>query len=46
MMNWKDVKGSGCDLIKMYYPGICLKGLRKSEKALDQDSRSPGRVPR
>jgi hypothetical protein len=26
-----------------YYPGICLKGLRKTMKPLDQDSHSPGR---
>jgi hypothetical protein len=25
-----------------YYPGICLKGLRKPTKILNQDSRSPG----
>jgi hypothetical protein len=41
MMNWKGCgkKRSWPNLI--YYPGICLEGLRKARKILSQYSRSP-----
>jgi hypothetical protein len=32
---------SGCDLILRYYPSTCLKGLWKTTKNLNQDSRLP-----
>jgi hypothetical protein len=38
-----DLEGSGRGLILRYYPGVCLKGLRKTTKTLSQDNRSPGR---
>jgi hypothetical protein len=40
--NGKDLAGSGRGLILRYYPGICLEGLRRTTKDLNQDSRSPG----
>jgi hypothetical protein len=42
MMDRKDLIGSGHDLILRYYPGIRLKGLRKTTKNLNQDSRLLG----
>jgi len=33
--------GSGHDPILRYYPGICLEGLRKITKNLNQDSWLP-----
>jgi hypothetical protein len=35
--------GGGRGLMKVYYPGICLEGLRKTAENLSQNSRSPGR---
>jgi hypothetical protein len=42
-MNWEGYgrKRSWANL--MYYPAICLVGLRKTTKNLSQDSRSPDR---
>jgi hypothetical protein len=37
------LEGSDRDLIVMYYPGICLEGLKKITKDPSQYSRSPGR---
>jgi hypothetical protein len=42
MMMKKNLVGSGHSLILRYYPGICLEGLRKAMRNLDQDSQSLG----
>jgi hypothetical protein len=36
------VEGIGCGLILRYYSDICLKGLRKTTKHLNQDIRFSG----
>jgi hypothetical protein len=44
MMNWEGFVGSGRGLILRYYLGIRLEELRKTTKALNQDSRSPEQI--
>jgi hypothetical protein len=41
MVDYKGFERKGCGLILSYYPGIRLKGLRKTTGNLNQDSQSP-----
>jgi hypothetical protein len=43
-MNLKAAAGCGRGLVLRFCSGVCMEGLRKTTKNLNQDSRSP--VPR